>query len=70
VKSLDILRMEEGDAGGDDTGGGGAGDAGGDDIGGGGASEVGEVLVSVAIVPVEFKGEVGGSVGVYVGIRA
>lgn len=62
MKSLDILRIAEGEA-----GGGGAGDAGGDDIG---AGEVGEVLVSVVIVSQEFKGEVGGNIGVYVGISA
>ena len=53
------------------TGGGniGGGDAGGDDNGGGGAGEVGEALVK-AVAPEEFKGELGGGVGVYVGIRA
>ena len=57
-------------AGGDDNGGGGAGDAGGDDNGGGGAGKVGEASVSIAVAPEEFKGELGGDVGVYVGISA
>ena len=115
MKSLDILRIEEGDAGGggageaggetvggsgaskaggDEAGGGGGGETGGDETGGGGGGEAGgnetedrsrggeaEGDVTggdgagnaggvVASTPGEFKGGLGGSVGVYVGISA
>ena len=67
MKSLEILSTEEGE-----VGGGEAGEVGGDETGGGGAGEIGGVpastLVGCRLAPEEVKGEVGGGVGVYVGI--